>query len=60
MGDSGKMDEMKGRAKEAGGAVTGDDELRREGRQDQAKGKLQQAGEKARDAAEDVKDSLKK
>lgn len=60
MGESGKMDEMKGRAKEATGAVSGDDELRREGRQDQAKGKLRQAGEKARDAAEDVKDSLKK
>lgn len=60
MGSSGKTDEIKGRAKEAAGAVSGDDELRREGRDDQAEGKLRQAGEKARDAAEDVKDALKK
>jgi predicted ArsR family transcriptional regulator/uncharacterized protein YjbJ (UPF0337 family) len=60
MGDSGKMDEMKGRAKEAGGAVSGDDEMRREGRKDQAKGKMEQAGEKARDAGENVKDAFKK
>ena len=60
MGSSGKTDEIKGRVKEAAGAVSGDDELRREGRDDQAEGKLRQAGEKARDAAEDVKDALKK
>jgi predicted ArsR family transcriptional regulator/uncharacterized protein YjbJ (UPF0337 family) len=60
MGESGKMDEAKGRAKEAAGAVGGDDELRREGRQDQTKGKLQQAADKARDAVDDVKDALKK
>jgi uncharacterized protein YjbJ (UPF0337 family) len=60
MGSSGKTDEIKGRAKEAAGAVSGDDELRREGREDQAEGKLRQAGEKARDAAGDVKDALKK
>lgn len=60
MGSSGKTDEIKGRAKEAAGAVSGDDELRREGRDDQAEGKLRQAGEKARDAAEDVKDALTK
>ncbi|MFP5452487.1 MAG: CsbD family protein [Thermoleophilia bacterium] len=60
MGSSGKTDEIKGRAKEAAGAVSGDDELRREGREDQAEGKLRQAGEKARDAAGDMKDALKK
>jgi uncharacterized protein YjbJ (UPF0337 family) len=60
MGKSGKTDEIRGRAKEAAGAVSGDDELRREGREDQAKGKLRQAGEKARDAAQDVKDALTK
>ena len=45
MGD-GKMDELKGKAKEAVGAVRNDDEQRREGQADQSKGKLKQAGEK--------------
>lgn len=39
MGD-GKMDELKGKAKEAVGAVRNDDEQRREGQADQSKGKL--------------------
>jgi uncharacterized protein YjbJ (UPF0337 family) len=60
MDESGKAQEMKGRAKEAAGAVTGDDEKRAEGRADQASGKARQAGEKLRDAAEDAKDALKK
>ena len=42
MGD-GKMDELKGKAKEAVGAVRNDDEQRREGQADQSKGKLKQA-----------------
>ena len=33
---SGKTDELKGRVKEAAGALTDDDKLRREGRADQA------------------------
>jgi uncharacterized protein YjbJ (UPF0337 family) len=60
MDESGKAQEMKGRAKEAAGAVTGDDEKRAEGHADQASGKARQAGEKLRDAAEDAKDALKK
>jgi uncharacterized protein YjbJ (UPF0337 family) len=60
MDESGKAQELKGRAKEAAGAVTGDDEKRAEGRADQASGKARQAGEKLRDAAEDAKDALKK
>jgi uncharacterized protein YjbJ (UPF0337 family) len=60
MDDSGKAQELKGRAKEAAGAVTGDDEQRQEGRADQAGGKARQAGEKLRDAAEDAKDALEK
>ena len=42
-----------GKAKEAAGDVTGDDELAAEGRTDQAKGKL-------KDAVEDVKDAFRK
>lgn len=44
------MDEMKGRTKEAAGDLTDDEDLKREGEVDQAKGKtkekVDQAGEK--------------
>ncbi len=60
MSDGGKIDELKGRAKEAAGAASDNDELRDAGRKDQAQGKLRQAGEKAKDAIDDVKDALKK
>lgn len=39
MGKSGKSDDLKGRAKEAAGALTGDEKLKREGKTDQAAGK---------------------
>jgi uncharacterized protein YjbJ (UPF0337 family) len=51
-GDSimgGKADEVKGRIKEAAGALTDDDKLRAEGQTDQAVGKVKQAIEKAVD-----------
>jgi uncharacterized protein YjbJ (UPF0337 family) len=55
---AGKTDEVKGRVKEAAGAVTGNDDLRREGKIDQAAGKVKQSGEKVvekvQDAAKDV------
>ena len=51
---SGKGDELKGRVKEAAGAVTDDDKLRREGKVDQAAGKTKQAVEKVVDKAKDV------
>jgi uncharacterized protein YjbJ (UPF0337 family) len=54
----GKGEELKGRAKEAAGAVTGDKETAREGRRDQRKGKMEQAKDKAGDAVEDMKDGL--
>ena len=44
---SGKIDEVKGRIKEAAGALTGDDKLRDEGKTDQAIGKVKQVAEKA-------------
>ena len=55
---AGKKDEVKGRIKEAAGALTDNDELRREGKIDQAAGKVKQAAqkvvEKVQDAAKDV------
>jgi uncharacterized protein YjbJ (UPF0337 family) len=40
----------KGKVKEAAGKTTGDDQLENDGRVDQMKGNLKQAGEKVRDA----------
>lgn len=45
----GKSDEVKGRIKEAAGALTGNDKLREEGKTDQAAGKVKQAVETAVD-----------
>ena len=55
-----KSEDLKGRAKEAAGSVTGDDELKSEGRADQAESSVKQAGEKAKDAVGDLKDAVKK
>ena len=49
---SGKTDVLKGRIKEAAGALTGNDELRAEGNTDQAVGKVKQIAEKAVDKVE--------
>lgn len=44
--EGGKTDDLKGRAKEAAGALLDDEELRKEGRVDQAAGKVKsRAGE---------------
>ena len=48
MGD--KTDRLKGQAKEKAGQATDDPKLAQEGRRDQAKGNLKNAGEKAKDA----------
>ncbi len=42
--------EVKGKVKEAAGKVTDDEQLEHEGRADQAKSDLKQAGEKVKDA----------
>jgi uncharacterized protein YjbJ (UPF0337 family) len=44
---SGKTDVVKGRIKEAAGALTGNDKLREEGKADQAVGKAKQVVQKA-------------
>jgi uncharacterized protein YjbJ (UPF0337 family) len=46
---SGKTDQVKGRVKEAAGALTNDEKLRAEGRADQAVGKVKEAIDKAAD-----------
>lgn len=60
---SGKTDEVKGRIKEAAGALTGNDKLREEGKTDQAAGKVKQAVEKVvdnvRKTAENAVDKAK-
>ena len=56
MGDFGsKMDEAKGRAKEATGVATDDDEMKREGKADQAKSTVK---DKVDDVADTIKDKL--
>jgi uncharacterized protein YjbJ (UPF0337 family) len=51
---SGKSDELKGRVKEAAGALTGDQKLKREGKVDQAVGKVKQTAEKVVDKVKDA------
>jgi len=53
----GKTDVVKGRIKEAAGALTGNEALREEGRKDQAVGEVKQAVEKVTDK---VKETVKK
>jgi uncharacterized protein YjbJ (UPF0337 family) len=53
----GKTDVVKGRIKEAAGALTGNDKLRAEGKTDQAVGKTKQA---VQNAADTVKKAVKK
>ena len=60
----GKTDVVKGRIKEAAGALTGNDELREEGKTDQAVGKAEQAAHevagKVKKAARKVVDKVRK
>lgn len=53
---SGKTKELKGRVKEAAGALTGDAKLKREGRTDQTVGKIKQNVEKVLDKVKDALD----
>lgn len=47
---SNKAQELKGKIKEGAGDATDDESLENEGRADQSKGNLKQAGEKVKDA----------
>ena len=55
---SGKTDVVKGRVKEAAGALTGNDELREEGKADQAVGKTKQAAQKVVDTVKKAVDKV--
>jgi uncharacterized protein YjbJ (UPF0337 family) len=55
----GRMDEYKGRAKEAAGDLTDDERLQREGKADQASGKIKQTFENLKEKAEDVVDKAR-
>jgi len=55
-----KAENLGGKAKEAAGTATGDEQLRSEGKFDQVKAGLKDAGERVKDAAEDVADAAKR
>jgi uncharacterized protein YjbJ (UPF0337 family) len=54
-----KVEDLGGKAKEATGNVTGDEQLQAEGKAHQAKAGLKDAVEDVRDAAGDVVDKVK-
>ena len=57
-----KLDQAKGKVKQAAGDLTGDDDLKREGKADHAsgtaKGKLEEVKDKAEDAVDTLKDKV--
>ena len=56
---SNKSQDLKGKAKEAAGSVTGNEDLKRKGKADQTRAALKDTGEKVKDAASHVKDTVK-
>lgn len=56
---SGTTEEYKGKAKEAVADLTDNDDLKAEGKADQASGKVKQVAEDVKDKVEDVVDSVK-
>lgn len=48
-----KVEELKGKAQEGVGKATGDEKLEAEGKGNQVKGNIKQAGEKIKDAFKD-------
>ena len=50
--------DLKGKAKEAAGKLTGHKDLENEGRSDQAKSAVKDVGEKVKDAATKVKEAI--
>ncbi len=54
---AGEADEAKGRIKEAAGDLTGDKDLKREGKVDRASGTVK---DKVGDAADKVKDAIRR
>jgi uncharacterized protein YjbJ (UPF0337 family) len=56
----GSVEEVKGRAKQAWGDVTGDDRTKAEGMADEIKGRAQQTWGDVKDAAEDLKNDAER
>lgn len=54
-----KMDQAKGRAKQAAGDLTDDEDLKREGKADEKGGKIKEKLGDLKDKAEDAVDSMK-
>ena len=54
-----KKDDLKGRAKEAAGDLTDDDDLKREGKADRAAGSVKDKIEKAKEKGEELVDKAK-
>ena len=50
---------VKGKAKEATGAATGNESLKAEGKDDQGQAKAKEAGRHVKEAAKNTKDTLK-
>jgi uncharacterized protein YjbJ (UPF0337 family) len=53
-----KAEEVIGEVKERVGELTGNDELKAEGKADQASGNVKQAGDSVKDAASSLKDKF--
>lgn len=53
------MDKLKGRVKEAAGDLTDNDDLKREGKADQATGRVKEGIDKTADKARDAVDAVK-
>jgi uncharacterized protein YjbJ (UPF0337 family) len=56
---SNKLQDLKGKGKEQVGAAVGNKDLETEGKSDQVKASLKDAGEHVKDAAAEVKGALK-
>ncbi|MDX6586245.1 MAG: hypothetical protein QOI31_718 [Solirubrobacterales bacterium] len=52
-------DDAKGRVKEAAGDLTGDDDLKDEGKTDQAAGAVKDAADSAKDKVDDAVDAVR-
>jgi uncharacterized protein YjbJ (UPF0337 family) len=56
---SNKVQDLRGKGKETVGSATGNEDLRIEGKTDQTKASLKDAGEKVKDAGSKVKDAVR-
>jgi uncharacterized protein YjbJ (UPF0337 family) len=56
---SGETDQAKGRVKQAAGDLTGNDDLKREGKADEAAGKVKDKVDDAKDAVNDAVDKVR-